>query len=141
MAAGEMLLSMQGVGRDELLRTLSGRGEVSVKNIELRGWDVTASFADGAAHSGVSRWASGGGSFFLRDRAIILDDVRLDSDREVTLVNGKVSFTRNAELEIESSGPGKHVNVSGAGRVLKISGPLEGPHVSVENAVARQPAD
>jgi hypothetical protein len=33
------------------------------------------------------------------------------------------------------------MGVNEAGRVLKISGPLDGPRVSVEKAVARQPAD
>lgn len=141
LAAGKVLLSMEGVGREELLRSLSGRGEVSLKNVELRGWDVSASFADGAVHSGVSRWASGRGSFRLRDRAVTIEDLRLYGASDVTLVNGKVSFARDADLEIESTGAGRRVNVSGAGRVLKISGPLDGPRVSLENAAARQPAD
>jgi hypothetical protein len=141
LAAGKLLLSMQGVGRDELLRSLSGRGEVSLKNVELRGWDVSASFADGLAHSGISRWSSGKGSFRLRDRAFVIEGLRLDGGTSVTLVNGKVSFTRDADLEIESTGAGHRVNVSGAGRVLKIFGPLDGPRVSLEKAAIRQPAD
>jgi hypothetical protein len=141
LAAGKLLLNMQGVGRDELLRSLSGRGEVSLKNVELRGWDVSASFADGVAHSGISRWSSGKGSFRLRDRAVVIEGLRLDGGTSVTLVNGKVSFTRDADLEIESTGAGRRVNVSGAGRVLKIFGPLDGPRVSLENAAVRQPAD
>lgn len=139
--SGKLLLSMQGVGREELLRTLSGRGEISAKNIELRGWDVGASFADGVAHSGISRWTTGKGAFLLRDRTVLLEDLRLDGARESTFVNGKISFARDADLEIESSEAGKRVNVTGSGRVLRISGPLDGPRVSVENAVARQPAD
>jgi len=30
-----------------------------LNKVEFRGWDVNASVADGAAHAGVSRWATG----------------------------------------------------------------------------------
>jgi uncharacterized protein involved in outer membrane biogenesis len=143
-ASGTLQVKTEGVGRDELLRKLTGRGDLRLNKVEFRGWDVSASVADGAAHTGVSRWSTGEGSLYLRDSSIVLDDFRLNGAKELTLVNGTLSFGRNADLAIETTSPrmGKDHKVgdSEAGHVLKISGPLDGPKVSVEISV-RQPAD
>jgi hypothetical protein len=142
LASARLHLEAAGVGRDELLKSLDGRAEVRIKGIELRGWDVNASMADGTARSGISRWPSGNGLLLFRDRSVILTDFRLENGAQLTLINGRITFAQNADLSMENSGIGKRVgNLAGMGRVLKISGPLDGPRVSVENAVARQPAD
>src|SRR5262249_1912584 len=98
-ATGRVHLSAAGVGRDELLRSLTGRGAVLLKNVEFRGWDVNASFAAGSARPGVSRWLLGKGGFALQDRAVFLEDLRLDTGHEFTVVNGRVTFARDADLE------------------------------------------
>jgi len=116
-----------------------------LSKVEFRGWDVNASVADGAAHTGVSRWAAGEGSFHLQDRSISLEELKLDGGKEWTLINGSLSFGQNADLSIETAAARKSKNRKSAdfgnGRVLKISGPLDGPRISVEKANARQPAD
>src|SRR5438132_89034 len=143
--SGTLQVKTEGVGRDELLGKLTGRGEFHLNKVEFRGWDVNASVEDGVAHTGVSRWASGEGSVRLRDSSILLEDWRLDGEKQVTLVNGTRSFGRKADLAIETAGARKSkdrkASDSGTGHVLKISGPLDGPKVSVEKAGVRQPAD
>jgi hypothetical protein len=145
MASGTLEVKTQGVGRDELLGKLTGHGEFHLNKVEFRGWDVNASVADGAAHAGVSRWATGECSLRLQDSSIFLDDFRLDGGKQLTLVNGSLSFARNAELEIETASARKSKSPKasdyGTGYVLKISGPLDGPKVSVEKTGVRQPAD
>jgi len=47
LASGTIRLKTAGVGREELLQKLTGAGEVHLTNLELRGWDVNASVADG----------------------------------------------------------------------------------------------
>jgi hypothetical protein len=142
VASGQLRVTASGVGHDELLRSLDGRADVRLSNVELRGWDVSASMADGKARVGVTRWASGDGTLLLRDRGVLLTDFHLEDHTQVTLLNGRISFGQDADLSMEAAGTGKRPsNLAGAGRVLKISGPLDGPRVSVENAVARQPAD
>jgi hypothetical protein len=144
-ATGNLQLKTEGVGRDELLGKLAGSGDFHLSKIEFRGWDVNASVADGAAHTGVSRWAAGEGSFHLQDRSISLEELKLDGGKEWTLINGSLSFGQNADLSIETAAARKSKNRKSAdfgnGRVLKISGPLDGPRISVEKANARQPAD
>jgi uncharacterized protein involved in outer membrane biogenesis len=145
VASGTLQVKTEGVGRDELLGKLAGRGEFHLNKVEFRGWDVNASVADGAAHAGVSRWATGECSLRLQDSSIFLEDFRLDGGKQLTLVNGTLSFGRNAELAIETTSARKNKDPktidSGAGHVLKISGPLDGPKVSVEKSGVRQPAD
>ncbi|HKI71105.1 MAG TPA: hypothetical protein VKA81_01915, partial [Verrucomicrobiae bacterium] len=144
-ATGTLRVKTEGVGRDELLGKLAGRGDFHLNKVEFRGWDVNASVADGEAHAGVSRWATGEGSLRLQDSSILLEDFRLDGGLQSTLVNGTLSFGRNADLAIETVSARKNKDrraiESGTGRVLKISGPLDGPKVSVEKASVRQPAD
>jgi hypothetical protein len=145
VASGTLQVKTEGVGRDELLGKLAGRGEFRLNRVEFRGWDVSASVADGAAHAGVSRWATGEGSLRLQDSSILLKDFQLDGGKQLTLVNGTLSFGRTADLAIETTsarkGKDREASDSGTGHVLKISGPLDGPKVSVEKAGARQPAD
>jgi hypothetical protein len=144
-ASGTLQLNTAGVGRDELLTKLAGRGDFHLSKVEFRGWDVSASVADGAAHTGISRWATGEGVFSLKDRSILLEELRLDGGKEWTLVNGTLSFGRDADLAIETASARKSKDRKsvepGIGHVLKISGPLDGPKVSVEKPSARQPAD
>lgn len=145
VASGTLQVKTQGVGRDELLGKLTGRGEFQLNKVEFRGWDVNASIMDGAAHTGVSRWATGECSLRLHDSSIFLEDFRLNGGKQLTLVNGTLSFGRNAELAIETTSARKNRDPKAsdysAGHVLKISGPLDGPRVSVERSGVRQPAD
>jgi hypothetical protein len=145
VASGTLQVKTEGVGREELLGKLAGRGEFHLNQVEFRGWDVNASVADGAAHTGVSHWATGEGSLRLQNGSILLEDFRLDGGNQLTLVNGTLSFGRDADLAIETmsarKSKGRRASDSGTGHVLKISGPLDGPKVSVENTGVRQPAD
>jgi hypothetical protein len=143
-ASGTLHFTTQGIGRDELLARLTGRGDVRMRNVEFRGWDVNASVAEGEPRAGESRWATGEGTFTLRDRDIVLAGLRLESGREATLVKGTVSFGRDADLTIQTASDGRReirTTEPGFGHVLKISGPLDIPRVSVENTAAHQPAD
>jgi hypothetical protein len=125
-----------------LIARLTGRGDVRMRNIEFRGWDVNASVAQGEPRTGESRWAAGEGTFTLRDRGVVLAGLRLESGREATLVKGTVSFGRDADLTIQTTSDGRReFRTVEPGHILKISGPLDIPRVSVENTAAHQPAD
>jgi hypothetical protein len=145
LASGSVHVVTEGVGREELLQKLAGGGAIQLKNAEFRGWDVSASVADGAPHTGTSRWTSGAGTFTMRNRGVTVENLTLESGGEKTSLQGTVSFARDADLTIETLGAGKRrgrtIGVVDAGHVLKIWGPLDGPRVSVEKTAARQPAD
>ncbi len=145
LASGTVHVETEGVGRDELLQKLAGGGEVQFKKVEFRGWDVIASVADGAPHIGTSWWTSGEGTFTMRSRGVTVENLTLESGTEKTLLQGTVSFARDADLTIETLSAGKRrgrtIGINEAGRALKISGPLDGPRVSVQKVAAHQPAD
>jgi hypothetical protein len=142
LASGTVHLTTQGVGRDELLQHLAGKGELKLRDVEFRGWDVNASMADGAPHEGASRWASGEGAFLVRDRGIVFPGLRLDAGSELTLLKGTLSFVRDSDLTLQTlvDDP-TGATLPEQGYVLKISGPLDVPKISIERLVARRPAD
>jgi hypothetical protein len=142
LASGILHLTTQGIGREELLQRLIGKGEVRLRDVEFRGWDVTASMADGAPREGGSRWASGQGTFSIHDRGISLPGLRLNSGSELTLIKGTLSFAQESDLTIQTLvREQSDSRLPEQGYVLRISGPLDLPRVSIERLIARRPAD
>ena len=142
LASGTVHLTTQGVGRDELLQHLAGKGELKLRDVEFRGWDVNASMADGAPREGASRWAAGQGTFLVRDRGIVFSGLHLDGASDMTLLKGTLSFVRDSDLTLQTLIDDQTGSRSPEpGYVLKISGPLDVPKISIERLVARRPAD
>jgi hypothetical protein len=141
LASGIVHLTTQGVGREELLQHLAGKGDLKLRDVEFRGWDVNASMAEGVPHEGASRWTSGEGTFLVRDRGIIFPSLRLEGP-EMTLLKGTMSFAQVSDLTLQMLIDEQAGNsLPEQGYVLKISGPLDVPKVSIERLVARRPAD
>jgi uncharacterized protein involved in outer membrane biogenesis len=132
-------LSMEGVGREQLLQKLAGKGKVRLKNPEFHGWNVSAK--ESAPRSGISRWTSGEGSFSVGERSVKLDGLQLESASGQTTIRGTVSFAREANLRIETKASGTNGARPAAAGAVKISGPLEGPKVTYENLQAKKSAD
>ena len=139
LASGTVHLATQGVGRDELLQRLAGKGEIKLRDVEFRGWDVNASMTDGAPHEGASHWISGQGAFLVRDRGIVFPGLRLDGGAEMTLLKGTLSFAQDSDLTLQTliNDPAGS-SLPDQGYVLKISGPLDVPKISIERLVARR---
>jgi len=142
LASGTVHLTTEGVGRDELLEHLAGKGDLTLRNLEFHGWDVTASMADGAPRQGASRWTSGEGTFLVRDHALVFPGLRLDSGSEMTLLKGTLSFSQDSDLSLRTLIDDQAgIALPEQGYVLRISGPLDVPKVSFERLAARRPAD
>ena len=135
-ASGSLQLKTNGVGREELLKNLDGSGVVNLKKVELHGWDLPASVAEGATRSGVSRWPGGECAFLIRNRSVVLQWLQLNDPREQTSVEGTLSFGSDADLSVSMQSRGaakvRPQKTSAKGHVLKISGPLDGLRVTVE---------
>lgn len=141
-ASGTLHLTTEGVGRDDLFRKLTGKGDVRLHNIEFRGWDLGATIAEGAPRTGVSRWPAGQSTFAVHDGTVSLNVLRLDATGQSTLVKGSITFAQRADLTLQTVNDGKRDRDAPAtGQILKISGSLEAPRVSIEKPAARQPAD
>jgi uncharacterized protein involved in outer membrane biogenesis len=136
VASGRLQLQTSGVGRDGLLQNLDGHGEVRFQKVELRGWDVPASVANGGARQGISRWPAGECAFLVRNRSMVLQWLQLNAGREQTSVEGTLSFGLDAELSVSMQPIEKAEayakKASAKSLILKLSGPLDKPRVSAE---------
>ncbi len=134
-ASAELHLTGQGIGREELLASLEGKGKARLSSAEFYGCDVDASLADGVERSGLSRWAGGEAEFSIERGVLRMDSLRLRSGRSGVVVKGTVGFNRVADLRVETlplqsaSSPG-----GAAPRSLRLVGPVEALRVTIERA-------
>ena len=132
IASGKMNLSMSGVGREELLKQLAGRGEIKLEKIEFRGWDVETSAELGTLRTGASRWTSGEGKFEIGERQIRFEGIQLEAARAKTRLDGTIGFDLDGNFTFAPGGRGKRgAHPMLAARELRVSGPLETPTVAL----------
>ncbi len=139
--AGNIQLLAEGIGRGPLLSSLSGKGEMRMAKVELRGWDLAGTMAQGEWKLGASRWTSGTGTFHLSDGGFDLNSLRLTSTSDELSLKGSVSFAEDADLTAESRTLGRNTRNTPTLHFLQISGPLTEPKVSLEKTGAQQPGD
>jgi hypothetical protein len=140
-AYGRLEVHTGGIGRDALLRSLGGKGEIRLSNVELRGWDVAGTMALGEWKTGISRWTAGSGTFHLTDGGFDLNSLRLASPAGEFLLKGSVTFSEDADLTAESHLTCRNGRAENLVRFMQISGPLAEPKVSLEKTAAQQPGD
>jgi hypothetical protein len=132
-ASGKLHLTTSGVGRDALVAQLAASGELRLKNLELRGWDVGASMDTGILHTGASRWASGEGEFTIHDRAVQFDALVLENPRNKMQLDGTLDFSQDLKLTFAPATSDKRgVKSVAAQRLFQLRGPLEKPAATVE---------
>jgi hypothetical protein len=132
-ASGKLHFTTSGVGRDALVERLAGTGELRLRNLELRGWDVGASIDTGTLHAGASRWASGEGEFAVADRALHFDGLTLETSGVKTRLDGAIDFSQELKLTFAPAAPDKRgVKTVAAPRLFQLHGPLEKPVATVE---------
>ena len=132
LASGRIHLTTAGVGREELLKQLTGGGNLKLNKVEFRGWDVELSAESGGPSAGASRWASGEGDFQLSEQKLTLDGFRLEAPHQSTRLAGTISFGMDGNLTFAPRPrvtSGTHT-ISQA-RELRFSGQLENPTVAV----------
>ena len=136
-AKGTLQLTTKGVGREELLLGLEGSGEIKLKGVEFRGWDVAGSIEAGTPRMGVSRWMSGEGEFAVKDRAVNFEGIRLEGPKERMELAGTLSFGQEAKITIaEADLRERSAKGSAAGRSFEMSGPVDAPRIRIEPAAA-----
>jgi hypothetical protein len=132
-ASGSVELTTGGVGREELLRQLSGEGDVRLTKVELRGWDVRASAESGVARAGTSRWTSGDGKFAIGDQRVRFEAIQLDGPQARTQLSGTFGFDMSGNVTfLPGAAVKRGTKVAQTSRGLSFSGPLETPTVVVQ---------
>ena len=136
-ASGTLHLTTSGVGREELLRQLAGKGELKLSKVELRGWDVESSTESGATRAGVSRWTDGEGEFEIAGREFRFDAIRLDAPRRRTELAGTIGFDMSGNLTFQPVAADKrNMKKTPPAHQFNVSGPLEAPKVAVQPVTA-----
>jgi hypothetical protein len=138
-ASGKLHFTTSGVGRDALVARLAGTGELRLRNLELRGWDVGASIDTGTLHTGASRWASGEGEFAVADHALHFDGLTLETSGVKTRLDGAIDFSQELKLTFAPAAPDKRgAKTVAAPRLFQLHGPLEKPVATVEDTPVAQ---
>jgi len=132
-ASGKLRLTTSGVGRDALVSQLAGSGELSLKSVELRGWDVAASMDSGTLRAGTSRWTAGEGEFTIANRAVTFESLTLENLHVKTRMDGAIDFSQQLQLTFVPALAEKRAAKSAAApRLFQLRGPLEKPVAAVE---------
>jgi hypothetical protein len=129
-ASGRIHFTTEGVGRDDLLRQLAGRGEFKISSAEFRGWDVPASLEDGVLRIGISNWTGGSGQFNLSERIVTLQNVQLSLPHGKTQLTATLGPGPEAQFSFSPAPPEKRGSASTASRLLRVTGPLDEPQLS-----------
>ncbi len=138
-AKGKLQLTTKGVGREELLQGLEGKGEIKLKGVEFRGWDVAGSMEAGTPRMGVSRWMSGEGEFAVKDRGVNFEGIRLEGPKGKMEFAGTLSFGQEAKITIAQADLRERKVKGGAtARSFEMSGPVDAPRIRIEPAAAAQ---
>src|SRR5271157_416034 len=138
-AKGTLELTTKGVGREELLRGLEGHGELKLKGVEFRGWDVAASMEAGAPRLGVSRWNSGEGEIQVKDRAVNFDGIRLEGLKGPMEFAGTLSFGQEVKITIAQADLQEHkAKGNPAARSFQMSGTPDALRIHIEPAAVAQ---
>jgi uncharacterized protein involved in outer membrane biogenesis len=130
IASGEIHLTARGIGRENLVKSLEGRGAVTVRNAVFRGLDVKAALARGTFHAGATQWASAEAAFTVGEGRIELGQMRLDDHANPVQVEGAIQFSHAWDLRLRSLNPAKERGKAAADtRAARLTGTVEAPQV------------
>jgi hypothetical protein len=149
-AEGILTLQARGVGREALLDSLRGSGEVRIADAVIALLDLRSTLLRGALIAGTTRLLHAEGTVRLHGRRVELEDFRASSPRGEYQIAGSVDFARQADLRIEwlgepwlahAAAPDDAETLApqptGPRRRLRLFGPLEAPRIAV---VAAEPS-
>jgi len=131
VASGELELIARGVGRENLLQSLRGRGTLQVRGAEMRGLDLRATYLQDAIRAGTSQFAAADVRFSLATGNVQVEKLRLSDRGDDFEAEGSVDFSRTLDLRIrlvlrpEDRRP--HNSLS---RTIRITGPLDAPQMA-----------
>lgn len=133
IATGEVHLTTHGIGRDDLVKSLEGRGAVTFHNAMFRGMDLAAAMAQGTFRPGSGQWLSAEGTFTVRAGKIEVPRLQLDDREKPLQAEGTIQFTHAWDFRIRPLGDSKGKNtLAKDARTVRITGSLEAPQISPE---------
>jgi uncharacterized protein involved in outer membrane biogenesis len=100
-ASGTLRLAASGVGRQQLLDSLEGSGELRAGNTVFRGADLESSVIAGDLRPGASRWIAAECDFRIENRQIDVERLHLEAPQHAMILRGTVGFDRHVNVTIE----------------------------------------
>ena len=145
--AGSLALDAQGVGRDDLLRSLNGRGTLQFRGVKLHGLDLMESHRAASAREGSSEFAEAAANFTISSRKIQVETLQMTSTQGAFLAQGTVDFSRVVDLRVRplaaNSPPASGGDTAdsrsrapAAARTVRVAGSLDALQVSPVEAEA-----
>jgi hypothetical protein len=131
LASGELECVARGVGRENLLRSLRGRGTLQVRSAEMRGLDLRATYLQDAIRPGTSQFAAADVRFSLAAGNVQVETLRLSDRGDDFEAEGSVDFSRTLDFRIRllARPEGKRPRDT-LSRTIRITGPLDAPRIA-----------
>lgn len=130
LASASVHLTTRGIGREDLVKSLEGRGEFNGLGIQVRGLDLKSAMN----HSGSAIWSLAVGEFTIRSRVIHIAKLRLKDGASEARAQGTVDFSHVLDLDVR---PPADFDATGLavvrGRALHVTGTLEAPQIESLN--------
>jgi len=139
LASGELKLAAQGIGRENLLTSLEGRGRLKVRDARMRGIDVKATYFDDRLVQGTTQFAEADSAFSLSARKVQVEKLRLADQADDFEAVGSVDFSHTLDFRVRMLGRlGQARRRDAASRIERIAGPLDAPQVTRLEAQTRK---
>jgi AsmA-like C-terminal region len=100
ITSASLKLSAHGIGRRNLIDSLTGAGAIDARNVELRGFDFSAVFPGDDPDTAPGVFSSVQGTYQIRGRAIDLADLVLEQSQGRLQAEGRIGFSHALDLRI-----------------------------------------
>jgi len=102
-ASATLHLSAHGVGRQDLIGSMQGQGILNGRNVELRGFDLSAAFPGNHPDSASDPFASVQGTYRIQKRGIDLANFVMESSKGKLEAEGRIEFSHALEIRVHTS--------------------------------------
>jgi hypothetical protein len=140
-ASAALTLSAHGIGRQDLIGSMQGRGTLKGRNVELRGSGLSAAFPGENPDAELDLFASIQGMFRIQNRGIDLANFLMDSSRGRLEAEGRIDFSHALNIQIRPSiFQAAAAPASASPPSLLLTGTIESPKLGLPSSVPKPSA-
>jgi AsmA-like C-terminal region/AsmA family len=137
IASGSLTLSTHGIGRQNLVGSLEGKGTLNARSVELRDVDLSSIFPAGDPPPGPPTFSSVQVTYSISGRNINLSESVLDDSQGKVRAVGRIDFSHALNLQLHS--PALHAAGDPGAAVQStflLSGTIENPKLIPPTSVS-----
>ena len=98
-----LALSARGIGRQDLIGSMQGRGTLNGRNVELRGSNLSAAFREDNPDTPSDIFASVQGTYRIQNKRIDLANFEMDNSRGRLEAEGRIDFSHALNIRVHPS--------------------------------------